>query len=362
MLRARARGLPRGQPNMSVPTTEPSQRSQRSADTQRGRRTYAALCAGVLAVGLCALALGHGDLGDRNLRDILLSLRAVRIAAAFLTGASLAVAGVLVQGLFRNPLASPSVLGTTAGASLGGQLALLSFQLLLAKDGAPSLQPSLVVPIGCLLGALLSLLVVLAIARRNGELLVLLLVGFILSSLLLSIGDFIISLSQESWELGRAMVAFVLGGLSGTGTQQVALATPLVACALVAAWLWGRPLDLMLSGEEEAASLGVDVPQLRLWTVIWASILTGAAVSIGGNVGFVGLVVPHALRGFVGVEHRKLVPACALAGGGFVVLCDLISRAVPAHSEVPLSVVTGLVGAPVFLSLLLRMTRGDGHV
>jgi iron complex transport system permease protein len=118
----------------------------------------------------------------------------------------------------------------------------------------------------------------------------------------------------------------------------------------------------MLSGEEEAASLGVDVPAVRVWTVVWTSVLTGAAVSIGGNVGFVGLIVPHALRPFVGVEHRKLVPAAALAGGAFVVVCDVVSRALPTRSEVPLGVVTGLLGAPVFLSLLLRVARGEEHV
>lgn len=331
-------------------------------DSRRTRRTYLVLCLATVSVAFAALALGHGDLRDPQLRDTLLSLRAVRIAAAFLTGAALAVGGVLVQGLFRNPLASPSVLGTTAGASLGGQLALLLFQVVLAGHAPGRLPPALLLPLGCLAGALLSLIVVLVIAERSGDLLVLLLAGFILSSLLLSIGDFIISLSQQTWDLGRAMVAFVLGGLNGTGVQQVVIATPLVLVAVLAAWLWGRPLDLMLSGEEEAASLGVDVAQVRLWTVIWASVLTGAAVSVGGNVGFVGLIVPHALRSFVGVEHRKLVPACAIAGGAFVVLCDLISRAVPSQSEIPLSVVTGLFGAPVFLSLLIRMSRGQAHV
>ena len=139
-----------------------------------------------------------------------------------MTGASLAVAGVIIQGLFRNPLADPSLLGATAGASFGGQAAMMLYQLILAGQLGGVLPAQVFLPIGCLLGALLALVALLAIARQHGDLVLLLLTGFILSSMFLGLGNFIMSLAQEKWELGRAMVAFVLGGLSGTSAAQVA--------------------------------------------------------------------------------------------------------------------------------------------
>jgi len=123
------------------------------------------------------------------------------------------------------------------------------------------------------------------------------------------------------------------------------------------AWTWAVPLDLMLTGEEEARSLGAEVSAIRRWVVVWTAILTAAAVSLGGNVGFVGLVVPHALRPLVGLTHRRLIPASALGGGIFVVCCDVLCRVLPGRSEVPLGVITGLVGAPTFLWLLLKHRR-----
>jgi iron complex transport system permease protein len=317
----------------------------------------------LLLLGLCvsALLVGQADLHDATLRATLLELRAYRLAAAFLTGSALAVAGVMIQGLFRNPLADPSLLGATAGASFGGQSAMMLYELALARHVAPALPAQVFLPIGCLLGALLALVILLAIARRHADLVLLLLTGFILSSLFLALGNFVMSLAQEKWELGRAMVAFVLGGLSGTSAAQVAMAWPLALFGAIAAFLWGRSLDVLLSGEDEAASLGVDVAAVRRWSVVWSAALTAAAVSLGGNIGFVGLVVPHGLRGLLGAEHRRLVPAAALGGGAFVIACDVLARAIPARTELPLGVVTGLFGAPIFLWLLLRTWRGAAH-
>jgi iron complex transport system permease protein len=338
-------------------------RGRRDASSLGARAPVVLALLAVVLVLASALGLfvGAGDLSDPALRDALLSLRAHRLGGALLTGASLAVAGAVIQGLFRNPLADPALLGTTAGASLGGQAALLLHQMA-ATTAAGALLPGLVVlPLGCLVGALLALLALLAITRRHQDLVLVLLTGFILSSLLLALGNLVMSLAQEKWELGRAMVAFVLGGLSGTSSAQVAMAAPLVLAGLCASWLWARPLDLLLSGEDEAAALGVDVTVARRWTVVWSATLVGAAVSLGGNIGFVGLVVPHGLRTLVGAEHRRLIPACALGGAAFVVACDVLARAVPARTEVPLGVVTGLFGAPLFLALLLRTWRGGSR-
>ncbi len=323
--------------------------------------TYLSLVLLCAAVAALSVMTGKVVPGDDALRATFFDLRLARTAVGFLVGAGLAVAGVIVQGLFRNPLASPSVLGTTAGASVGGQAALVAFQWLLADRAPVWLHGEMVIPIGCLLGALIALSLLLMVTRVSDDLLVLLLTGFLLSSLFLSLGAFLTNLAQDSWELGRAVIAFTLGDLGGSGRRQVLLTLPLVVFGVAFAWFWGAPLDLMLSGEDEARSLGVAVERVRLWVILWTAVLTAAAVSAAGSVGFVGLVVPHALRPFVGVRHRVLIPAAALGGGAFVVASDVLCRHAPGQAELPLGVVTGLIGAPVFLMLLMRSRRGGVH-
>jgi iron complex transport system permease protein len=326
---------------------------------------YAALLALSAGGAAAAIFLGHGDLGDPGLRPVLLELRSTRVAAAFLAGAAEAVGGAAVQGFFRNPLVSPSILGTTAGAMLGGQAALLGFAALPALGALPGLLahvgPVMLLPIGCLAGALAALALLLAFGRAHHDQLALLLTGFILSSLFLAIGGLATSLSQDSWDLARAVVSFTLGGVGGVGPRHLLVALPLVAAGAAALWAWGRHLDLLLSGEEEAATLGVDVRRVRRWLVVWVAAITAAAVSVGGGVAFVGLVVPHAVRPFVGADHRRLLPAAALAGGVFLLACDLLVRALPTRAEVPLGVVTGIIGAPLFLVLLARARRRVEH-
>jgi iron complex transport system permease protein len=317
-------------------------------------KLYVALFVLAGLVALSSMTVGAGSLADEGLRETLLSLRGARLAASFLAGAALAVGGVVVQGLLRNPLASPSILGTTAGAALGGQLVLLALPFF-----ALPVRSEMAVPIGCLVGALLSLLALLALLRHTNDAVTLLLTGFVLSSLFLALGSFVTSLAQNDWELGRAVVAFSLGGVSSAGTDHVLFALPLVVAGIGAAFGWGKALDLLLSGEEEARSLGVDVPRLRWWSAVWVATLVAAAVSLGGNVSFVGLVVPHVLRPFAGWSHRRLVPAAALGGGIFLAAGDVVTRAIPSHGEIPLGVVTGLVGAPLFLFLLLRQRRAE---
>lgn len=308
-----------------------------------------------LAFGL-SLWVGAGDLSDAALRDVFLSLRGARALACMLAGSALGVAGVLVQGLFRNTLASPDLLGTTAGANLGGRLAILAFQpLLVASSG--TLSADVLLPLGCLVGAALSLALLLVFVRQDSDSVVLLLVGFILGSLFLSVASFVTSIAQESWEVGRAVVAFALGSVTGTSLRVIALCAPLVLMGTLMAFAWGRTLDVLLSGEEEAKTLGVDVRATRSWVVIWVSVLTAAAVTLAGSIAFVGLIVPHVLRPIVGSTHRSLVPAAALLGGAFAVLCDVAARSFPTRAEVPLGVITGLLGAPVFLWLLLRQRR-----
>jgi iron complex transport system permease protein len=318
---------------------------------------YAVLFAALALVAAASLTVGEGSLGDPGLRSTLLALRASRLGSALLVGSALAVAGVIVQGLFRNPLADASVLGTSAGAALGGKVALLVTEFLLIGRGPSRIPPDVLLPVGCLGGALLSLTIVLALVRRSRDILTVLLTGFLLSSLSLSVGILLTTMAQERPELGRALITLAVGTLTGAGPEHIAIATPLVVVGIAAAWFWGKALDLLLSGDEEAASLGVDVSQVRRCCILWVAVLTAGAVAIGGDIGFVGLLVPHALRPILGVEHRRLVPVAALGGAVFVGLCDLAVRALPARGEVPLGVITGVVGAPVFLTLLLRSQK-----
>jgi iron complex transport system permease protein len=322
---------------------------------------YALLALLGVALFAAALALGRGDLSDDALRATLLRLRLLRTSGAFIAGAALAAAGVVVQALFRNPLADPSVLGASAAASLGGQIMLIVVAL---AGAAPWLDNNVVgvpaeilLPLGCILGALGAMSLLVMAARLRASFLVVLLSGFVLTSVFLGISALLTSIVQESNELGRAVLAFTLGSVNGVGVPRLLLAGPLAAAGMAAAWAWGRTLDLLLSGEEEAASLGVAVGSARLWCVVWVAFLVAAAVAIGGNVAFVGLVAPHALRPLVGVETRRLLPAAGLAGGIFVVLCDLAARTIFPRGELPLGVVSGLVGAPLFLIMLRQGAR-----
>lgn len=327
----------------------------------RARGTWVVLVILLLGGVAAALCVGDGDLADPALRDTYLRLRAWRLGNAGLAGAALAAGGVLVQGLFRNPLASPSILGTTAGASLGGIVVLTLWNALLAGALPAWLPAELLLPVGCLLGAWSALLLLMAVTGRQASVLTVLLTGFLLSSLFLSVGGFLTSLASEEFELGRAVVAFTLGGVEAKGASHLALALPMVVLGTAVALTWTRHLDALLTGEDEAQSLGVDVAGVRRWAIVWTATLTAAAVAIGGNIGFVGLVVPHALRPFVGVEHRRLLPAAFVGGAAFVIWADVLVRALPSPGHVPLGVVTGLVGAPVFLVLLRRAAR-DGRM
>lgn len=320
--------------------------------------TWLILIFGLVLSIVFSLLAGEGHLSNPDLKYLFLELRTYRFSASFLAGAALATGGVLMQGVFQNPLASPSILGTTAGASLGGAFVIILWDLCLAQY-VPSYIPSeLVLPFGCILGALIAMTLLLTVAGRYPSILSLLLTGFILSSFFLSLSGLLTSFAQESWELGRAMVTFTLGGVEGKGPAHIALAIPMTLGGLLAAYGWGQHLDVLLAGEDEATSLGVNVRLLRRWLIIWTAVLTASAVVLGGNISFVGLVVPHMLRFNVGVQHRQLLPAAFIGGGIFVSLADTLTRMAPTQANIPLGVVTGIIGAPVFLWLLARQSHG----
>ena len=282
---------------------------------------------------------------------ILFQIRLPRVIAGALVGAALASAGVLFQGLLRNPMADPYIIGTSAGAAVGATIAMmLPVSVALLGFG--------LVPIAAFLGALGAVLLVYNLARVGGKTPVvsMLLAGFAVSAMLTAVMFFMVTLSGRT-EMLHNVYTFLLGSISVSGWRKVAVVAPLVVGGIVAARFFATRLNAFALGEEGAAYLGIDVERDKLLVLALGSLLTAAAVSISGLVGFVGLVVPHAMRLLFGPDHRLLLPTAALFGAAFIVLADLLARTMLAPREVPLGIITALIGAPFFVYLLRRTRR-----
>lgn len=302
-----------------------------------------------LGIALRALGLPVQVRWSESDTAVLLQLRLPRVLGAFVVGSALGAAGALMQAVFRNPLADPYVLGASAGASLGAVAAFLVGTAWSALGFGS-------VPLLAFVGALGSLLLVYWLASVGGRAPVfrLLLAGVMVTSMLGAVSSFLIVFSPRLGNQLRSVFVWMLGGVALAGWQQLAVLFPLLCAGLAAAWLLARPLDALALGEESAAGLGIDVERVRLLSLACSALLTALAVAAGGLIGFVGLVVPHTLRMLIGPRHRLLIPAAALAGGPYLVLVDLLARTVAAPSEVPLGILTALLGAPFFLYLLRR--------
>ena len=303
-------------------------------------------------LGALARRLWHGSgvPGTASWQEtVVWSIRLPRALLGFVVGGALALSGAALQGLFRNPLADPSILGVSAGASLG---AVLTIFVGLAARAVWLL------PAGAFAGAALTAFIVLGIAAQRGRgrifTTTMLLVGVAISALNVSFTTFILSVSLSSYDVGRQVIHWILGGLDGRTWDHLLLAVPAILIGGVAILVHARELDALLLGEVTAQSIGVDVPRVRLVLVLGTSLLIGAAVAAAGPIGFVGLLVPHILRLVVGSMHRTLLPACFLGGGLFVVLADLAARTLLVPMEIPVGVVTAAVGAPFFIGLLVR--------
>lgn len=344
--------------NLPRPASTPAARVERL----RARLVGVLLALGLLLALAIVVAVSFGasevHLWDRLVggswgpaeEAILTTLRLPRVLAAAAIGGLLAVAGVAFQALLRNPLADPYVLGVSGGASLGGVIALVT--------GVASF----FVPAAAFAGALLALVTIERLATVAGRMSVftLLLTGAIFNAASAALIYFLQSLASHE-EL-QAIVFYLMGrvpALGGTplfGLGIAGLATTLAFFAL------GRDFNALTSGEEGARQLGVDVERLKRRTFVLGSLATALAVSAAGMIGFVGLVVPHLLRHLLGPDHRLLLPASFLGGASFLVLADLAARTLAAPTELPVGVVTALVGGPLFLLLLRRRggkTRGD---
>jgi len=284
---------------------------------------------------------------------IIFQIRLPRVIGGALVGMALATAGVLFQGLLRNPMADPYIIGTSAGAALGATIAML-IPINLAFLGFG------LVPVAAFIGALATVFLVYNLARVGGKtpIVSMLLAGVVVSAFMASIMALLISISDRLQLSLQSVYSFLLGHISVTGWEQIAVITPLVIGGIVAARFFAFHLNALSLGEEGAAYVGVEVERDKVIILVLGSLLTAAAVSISGLIGFVGLVVPHAMRLSFGPDHRFLLPASALAGGAFVVVADLVARTAMAPAEIPVGVITAIVGAPFFL-YLLRRTRKE---
>ncbi len=307
-----------------------------------------ALGVGAAPVGFAdavAVALGGGDAADRT---VVLGIRLPRVLLALLVGGALAVAGAVFQALLRNPLADPYVLGVSSGAAAGA----VGVMMLGAGSFAAGVEA------GALAGALVAMAVVLRIALAAGPALdtrVLLLAGVVVGAFLNAV--VLLLLTSADAESFRSAVFWMMGSLARADLAGAGALALVLAPCLLAMGLLSRPLNLLAAGEETASYLGVPVERVKQVGYLTASLAVAVSVSAVGVIGFVGLIVPHALRMLWGGDHRLLLPACVLGGGTFLVLTDTAARTLAAPAELPTGVVTALVGVPLFAALLVRGGR-----
>ena len=336
------------------------------ATPARGRRLLALSVVALIAVLLLAAAVGSVDLDPGHLwgaisksvmgeelatlEGIAWRIRLPRVLLAALTGAGLSLAGVLFQGVFRNPLADPYLIGTASGAGFG---AVLVFVL---GASVPALA-AVGAPIVAFVFALLTVLLVTALAADLGGLPTarLILAGVVVGSVFTAATSFLLVAAREQ---SAGMLSRLLGGFGFASWGDVVALTAFTLPTVLLAGVFARALDLFQLGERGAALLGLPVETVKVVLLGVASLVTAASVSVAGIIGFVGLMVPHSARLVTGPGHQRLLPVALIWGAGFMVLADLLARTVIAPVEVPVGIVTALTGGPFFLWLLRRSRRG----
>lgn len=316
----------------------------------------AALCAAMMLSSLLIGPAGAGLAeslqalwsGDGALGLVMREIRAPRAVLGFMVGASLGLSGAAMQGYLRNPLAEPGLIGVSASAALGAVIAL---QTGFAAAFA------LALPVAALAAALVAVGLIALMAGPGGGSLALILAGVAISALAGALTSLVLNLSPNPFAANE-IVFWMMGSLADRSWLHVAIAAPFMAlgAALVAGT--GRGLDALTLGEDAAASLGINLPRLRLRLVLGIAAMVGAATAVAGAIGFVGLVVPHLLRGAVGARPGRLLAASALGGAALVLAADIAVRLVLPGRDLKLGVVMALIGAPVFLQLIWRQRRG----
>lgn len=294
-------------------------------------------------------ALGLGSTPDETTRTIVLQIRLPRIVLAATVGAGLATSGAVFQGIFRNPMADPYIIGVSAGAALGATVAIV-LNLTFALLGISA------VTLSAFGGALLVTMLVYRIAWFRGDVAVehLLLAGVAVGAFLAAI---ISALSLLGGQSLQQVIFWLMGGFSGRTWDHVLLTAPYVVAGYVVARVLSRDLNLLMLGDETARSMGVSARRVRSILIAAGALMAAGAVAVSGLIGFVGLIVPHLIRLIVGPDHRRLLPAAALTGAVTLLLADTLARSVAAPTEIPVGIVTAALGAPFFLYLLRKHRR-----
>ncbi|MBA7562823.1 Hemin transport system permease protein HmuU [subsurface metagenome] len=284
---------------------------------------------------------------------IFFQIRLLRVIGGILVGASLATAGVLFQGLLRNPLADPYIIGTSSGALFGATLVIIFVPAALSVWGFG------IISVAAFFGALGAVFIVYRLARVGGRTPVvsLILAGFAVGAFFTAITWLVLSTSGEfHYKLGTVF-DFLVGAIRVTGWHQIAIASLLILGGIVLARFFTIALNAFSLGEEGAEYVGVNVERVKLYILSLGAFLTACAVCLGGLIGFVGLVIPHAMRLVLGPDHRLLLPSAALAGASFLTLADIGARTIFAPTELRLGILTALIGAPFFIYLLRRYRK-----
>ena len=289
---------------------------------------------------------------------IIFQVRLPRIVLAMLIGAALSVCGLVFQGLFRNPLADPGIIGVSSGASLGATIGiLLQSSVIGAVSGS--------IPIYAFLGAIGAVSLVYALANDSGKVRTdtFLLSGVVVGSFISAIVSFLIMVAGQDMP---KVIMWMMGNISSKGWDSVLAILPYILIGLGCIMFLARGLNLISVGEEPAKHMGLNVEIFKKVAIVLASLVAAASVSVAGIIGFVGFVVPHSCRMLVGPEHRKLIPITILAGAAFLVICDTIARVLLAPVEIPVGVITAITGTPFFLILLRKnkaskVVQGGSH-
>lgn len=296
------------------------------------------------------------DAADRVLsardRIIIYDIRLPRVVLGALIGAALAVSGAVMQGLFRNPLADPGIVGVSAGAGLGAVSVIVLGGTALAPF--TTLMGPMALPLAAFVGGLITTLILYQVATRQGRTSVatMLLAGIALSALAMALTGVLIYLADDR-QL-RDLTFWQLGSLAGATWTKIGTAGPVMLVALVAMPFFARGLNALSLGEATANHLGIQVQKLKYVAIAGVSAAVGASVAVSGGIGFVGIVVPHLLRLTIGPDNRYLLPASALLGASLLILADTVSRTIVAPAELPIGIITATVGGPFFLWILLR--------
>lgn len=316
-----------------------------------------------MAVGSAALSLSEiwqgltGRSGDESIRYIILNFRIPKVVTALLSGAALSAVGLQMQTLFRNPLAGPYVLGISSGASLG--VALFTLGLPLLGIRASSVWWGGIGAVGAAwIGAAAILLVIMAVTARIKDIMAVLIMGMMFGSAATAVVEILQYLSPEG--AVKSYVVWTMGSLGGVMLSELWILVPVLTVGLIISVALIKPLNMLLLGENYARTMGLDIRSTRLWIFASTILLAGTVTAYCGPISFIGLAVPHIVRMLFGeADHRVLVPASMICGGGIMLLCDVVSQLPASDMVLPINTVTALIGIPVVIAVIFRTRKNS---